>query len=87
MTSKCADYFKLLLESEIKQSKAFVNKVSQWKGSGNKLFNSRTFRPEREGHLVCENLIIPVCKIIVGKMLGQDAVRYIENVPFKQYDK
>jgi hypothetical protein len=24
---------------------------------------------------------MPVCKIIVGKMLGQDVVREIENVP------
>jgi hypothetical protein len=24
---------------------------------------------------------MPACKIIVGKMLGQDAVREIENVP------
>jgi hypothetical protein len=30
------------------------------------------------------NPIIPTCKIVVGKMLGQDAVREIENVPLSK---
>jgi hypothetical protein len=31
---------------------------------------------------VGKNPIIPACKIVVDKMLGQDAEREIENVPF-----
>jgi hypothetical protein len=48
MASKSADYFKRLLESQNKQVKALVSEVSQWKGSGSKLFNSRTYCPEKE---------------------------------------
>jgi hypothetical protein len=57
MTSKSADYYKWPLESQNKQSKASVNKVT-----------------------VGKNQVMPACKIIVDKMLGQDAVREIENV-------
>jgi hypothetical protein len=35
---------------------------------------------KRKSHTVGENLIMPACKIIVSKMLGQDAVREIEKV-------
>lgn len=36
---------------------------------------------KRKSHTVGENLIMPACQILVGKMLGQNAVRAIENVP------
>jgi hypothetical protein len=50
MTSKNANYFKWLLQSQNEQSKASVNK-----DSGSKLFGSRTYRPEKEkSHSWCE---------------------------------
>ena len=36
---------------------------------------------KRKSHTVGENLILPACKIIVGKMLGQNAVQEMEEVP------
>jgi hypothetical protein len=82
MRSKSAVYFKLLLESEIKQSKAFVNKVTVSERAQETSYLVAELGTRKEkGHLVGENLIKPVCKIIVGKMLGRDAVQYIENVP------
>jgi hypothetical protein len=45
------------------------------------MFSSRTYCQERKSHSVGEVLIKPKCKIIVGKMLGQAAVRETEHVP------
>jgi hypothetical protein len=67
MTSKSDDYyFKRLLESRNKRSRAFVNKatVSEKAWVASYLV--------AELHTISENLIMPTCKIIVGKMLGQD---------------
>jgi hypothetical protein len=36
---------------------------------------------KRKSHTVYEKLIMAACKIIVGKMLEQDAVQEIVNVP------
>jgi hypothetical protein len=47
MASKIDGYFKMLLESQSKQSKIFLVK-SEWKGSGRKLFSIRTYCPENE---------------------------------------
>jgi hypothetical protein len=49
MTSKSADYFKRLLESQNKRSKAFVSKVRvSEKSLGSKLFSSRIYCPEKD---------------------------------------
>jgi polyhydroxyalkanoate synthesis regulator phasin len=77
MTSKSDDYFKRLLESQIKLSKAFVSKgtVSE-KAQEASYLVAELIAQKRKSHTVCENLIMPACK-----MLGQDAVRENENIP------
>jgi hypothetical protein len=82
MTSKSADYLKRLLESQNKQSKAFVSKVTV----SEEVLEASYLVVEliawkRKSQTVGENLIMPACKIIVGKILGQDAVHEIENIP------
>ena len=36
---------------------------------------------KRKSHTVVENIILPAWKIVVGKMLGQNAGKEMENVP------
>jgi hypothetical protein len=71
LTSKGVCYFKQLLESQNKQSKAFVKKVT---------FNEKSQEasylveePKRKSHTVRDNLIMPACKILLSKMLQQEA--------------
>jgi hypothetical protein len=82
ITSKSADYFKRLLESQNKESKAFANKVkASGKDQEENYLAAELIAQKRKCSTVGENLIKPACNIIVGKMLGRDAVREIENVP------
>jgi hypothetical protein len=81
-TSKIADYFKRLLEYRNKRSKAFISKVTvSEKAQEESYLVAELIVQKRESYTVGENLIMPARKIILGKMLGQDAVREIENVP------
>ena len=50
------------------------------KGSGSKLLNSKNTALLKEKKNYSENPVIPVCKIMINKMLKQDA-REIEKVP------
>jgi hypothetical protein len=70
------------LESPYKQSKAFVSQltISEKAQEANYLVAELTAQKSKS-HTVGENLIIPACKIKVGKMLGQDAVQETEDVP------
>ena len=82
LKNKSVDYFKRLLESQKKQSTAFLNKVSVGeKALEASYLVAEIIAQKRKSHTVGENLILPACKIIVGKMLGQNAVQEIENVP------
>jgi hypothetical protein len=82
LASKGADYFKRLLESQNKQSKVFVKKVTfSEKAHEATYFVAELIAQKRKSHTVGEKLIMPTCKIIVSKMLGQDAVQEIEKVP------
>jgi hypothetical protein len=76
MTSKSADYFKRLLESQNKESKSFVSKgtVKERAQEAGDLV-AELIAQKRKSHTVGENLLMPACK-----MLGQDALREIENV-------
>jgi hypothetical protein len=70
LTSKGAYYFKQPLESQNKQSKAFVKKVA----FSEKTQEASCLVPEiiaqaRRNHTVRENVIMPACNIIVNKML------------------
>ena len=81
MSNKSADYFKRLLETQRKQSAAFVSKVSVSENAQEASYLvAELIAQKRKSHTVGENLIMPACKILVGKMLGQDAVRATENV-------
>jgi hypothetical protein len=65
-----------------KQSKAFVSVVSDSERSQEASYLVAELTAQKaKRHTVGENLVMPVCKIIVGKMLGRDWVREIENVP------
>jgi hypothetical protein len=44
----------------------------------------RNIAQKRKCHVIGENLIMPACKITVGKILGQDAVQEMENVQTAQ---
>jgi hypothetical protein len=75
VTSENADYFKWRLKSKNKQIKAFVSKVTvNVKAQEASYLVAELIAQKRESQTVGENLIMPACKIIVGKMLGQDAV-------------
>jgi hypothetical protein len=80
-TSKSADYFKRPLESQSKESKAFVSKVTvSEKAQEASYLVAELIAQKRKSHIVGENLIMLICKIILRKMLGQDAVQEIEIV-------
>jgi hypothetical protein len=68
MISKSADYFKRLLESQNKQSKAFVSTVTVGEKAQEASYLVAELIPQKmKSHTVGENLIMPACKIIVGK--------------------
>jgi hypothetical protein len=74
MTSK-SDYFKRLLESQNKKSKAFVSKVTvSEKAQDASYLVAELTAQKRKSHTIGQKLTMPACKIILGKMLGQDAV-------------
>ena len=78
MKNKRADYLKRLLESQKKQSTALLSKVSvSEKALKTSYLVADIIAQKRKSHTVGENLILPACKIVVGKMLGQNAVQEI----------
>ena len=82
MKSKSADFYKRLLESQKKQNTAFVSKVSvPEKALEASYLVAEIIVQKMKSHTVGENLILPACKFIVGKMLGQNALQEIENIP------
>jgi hypothetical protein len=74
MTSTSTDYFKQLLKSQNEQRKAFVSKVTVSESQEASYLVAELIVHKMKSHTAGENLITPPCKIIVGKMLGQDAV-------------
>jgi hypothetical protein len=81
MSSKSTDCFEWLLESQNKDSKAFVSKVTV----SEKVLEARHLvaelnAQERKRHTGGENLTMPACTIRVAKMMRQDAIREPENV-------
>ena len=69
LKNKSVDYFKRLLESQKKQSTAFLNKVSVGeKALEASYLVAEIIAQKRKSYTVGENLILPACKIIVGKM-------------------
>jgi hypothetical protein len=85
ITSKNADYFKRLLDSQNKQNRAFVSKVpvSEKAQEANYLV-AELIAQKRKSHTVGENLIMPACKIIMGKMRGKNAVGEFKNIPLSK---
>ncbi|XP_068115889.1 zinc finger BED domain-containing protein 5-like [Hyperolius riggenbachi] len=82
LTSKTTAYFKRLLQSQSKQSQAFVKKVTvSEKAQEASYLVAELLAQKRKSHTIAENVIMPACKIIVSKMLGEDAAREIEKVP------
>jgi hypothetical protein len=78
VTSRSADYFQRLLESQNKQNQAFVSKVTVSEEAQKASYLiTELVAQKRKSQAAGENLIKPACKIIMGKMLGQDAVREI----------
>jgi hypothetical protein len=70
------------LESQNKQSQAFVIKVTvNEKAQEASYLVAELVAQKRKSHRVGENLIMPTWKIVVAKMLGQDAAQEIENFP------
>jgi hypothetical protein len=70
MSSKSADYFKQLLESQNEQNKAFVSKlkVSETAEEASYLIEE-LIAQKRKSYTVGEIVIMPACKIMMGKML------------------
>jgi hypothetical protein len=75
VTCGSADYFKRLLASQNKQSKAFVRKVtvSEMAQDASYLAAELTAQ-KRKSHTVGDNLIMQACKVTIGKMMTQDVV-------------
>jgi hypothetical protein len=75
MTSKSADYFNPLLDYQNKLSQAFVSIVAvSEKVQEASYLVAELIAQKRISHTVGENIIMLACKIILCKMLGQDAV-------------
>ncbi|CAI9717953.1 Hypothetical predicted protein [Octopus vulgaris] len=82
MKNQSAEFFKRLLESQKKQSTAFMSKVSvSEKALEASYLVAEIITQKRKSHTVGENSILPACKVIVSKMLEQNAQQEIENVP------
>ena len=78
MKNKSAGYYKRLLESQKKQSTTFFSKVSvTGKSIRASYLVAESIVQKRKSHTAGENLILPTCTIIVGKMLGRNAVQEI----------
>jgi hypothetical protein len=59
----------LFLESHSKHSQAFVSKVTvSEEAQEARYLVAELIAQKRKSHTVDENLIIPACKIIIGKM-------------------
>jgi hypothetical protein len=70
------------LASQNKHSKAFVSKVTvSDKAQETSYLVAELIAQKRKSHTIGKNQIMLTRKIIVGKMLRQDAAREIENVP------
>jgi hypothetical protein len=70
MTSKSADYFKWLWESQNKQSQAFVRKATvSEKAQKASYLVAELNTQKRKSHTVGENLIKPACKIITHSLM------------------
>ncbi|OUC43779.1 hypothetical protein D917_09528, partial [Trichinella nativa] len=65
MKDKSDAYSERLLESEKTSYLIFAELIMQ----------------KRKSHAIAENLIMPVCKIITGKMLEHDGAQKMENIP------
>ena len=82
MKNKSADYFKSLLESQIKQSTVNLSKVRvSEKALEASYLIAEIIAQKRKSHTVGENLILPAGKTTIGEMFGQNAIQEIENVP------
>jgi hypothetical protein len=80
MTDKSADYFKRVLESQNKQSKAFVSKVTvSEKDYETSYLTAELIAQKRKSYTIGEDLIKTACKIF-----GQAALREIENIPLSK---
>lgn len=82
VAKKDAAYFKQLLKSKGKQRQSFVGRftVSE-KAQKASYLVAELIAQKKESYTIGVDLIMPACKIIVGKVLGEDAVREIERVP------
>jgi hypothetical protein len=75
MTSRSADCFKRLLESQNQQSKSFVSEVRvSGKAQETSHIAAELVTQKGESHAISESLIMSACKIMVDKMLGQEVV-------------
>jgi hypothetical protein len=73
--SKNADYFKQVLESQNEKSKTVVSKITDTGNAQEAIYLVAELNAQKKKSLtVGENLVMPTSKIIVGKMLEQDAV-------------
>lgn len=82
IASKGAAYFEKLLKSQNKQSQSFVGRFTvNEKAQEASYLIAELIAQKRESYTLGEDLIMPACKIIVSKVLGEDAVREIENIP------
>lgn len=81
IASKGAPYFEKLLKSQTKQKQSFIGRFTiNEKAKEASYLVAEFIAQKRESYTLCEDLIMPACKIIVGKVLGEDAVREIENI-------
>jgi hypothetical protein len=66
MTSKSADYFKRLLKSQNKQSKAFVGKVTVNENAHEaSCLVAELIAQKRKSYAPGEKIIMPACKFIM----------------------
>ena len=78
LQNKTVDYFKSLLRAD---NKGTLDKKYGISEKAQEVSYLIAYCPGRKSHTVGKNLIMPANKIIVGKILGQDAVQKIEKNP------
>ncbi len=82
MSNKTEDYFRRLLDSPQKQRKFFEKKVTiSDKAQEASYLVAELVAKKMKNHTIAESLIMPVCKITVRAMLGEEVKSELSKVP------
>ncbi|XP_029656547.1 zinc finger BED domain-containing protein 5-like [Octopus sinensis] len=81
LRDKKSSYFKNMLKSQETQSATFVKHFTFLRALEASYLVAELISKNRKNHTIGEKLILPACKIIVSKILGEEATKQIDNIP------